>query len=95
MSVKTSQGDAELLAATRNGDVAAYRVLHQRHAPAAHALARLLHRAETDEEFYEDLKARCEARKHLVSSEREKADLGRLMEEAVSRRDRGLYLSHG
>ncbi|WP_440067732.1 zf-HC2 domain-containing protein [Streptosporangium sp. OZ121] len=40
--MKTSQGDAELLAATRNGDVAAYRVLHQRHAPAAHALARLL-----------------------------------------------------
>ncbi|MEU4408216.1 zf-HC2 domain-containing protein [Streptosporangium sp. NPDC023963] len=30
------------MAATRNGDVAAYRVLHQRHAPAAHALARLL-----------------------------------------------------
>ncbi|MER5650079.1 zf-HC2 domain-containing protein [Streptosporangium sp. NPDC002524] len=40
--MKTSQGDAELLAATRNGDVAAYRVLHQRHAPAARALARLL-----------------------------------------------------
>ncbi|MEU8377820.1 zf-HC2 domain-containing protein [Streptosporangium sp. NPDC048865] len=40
--MKTSQGDAELLAATRNGDAVAYRVLQQRHAPAAHALARLL-----------------------------------------------------
>ena len=59
------------------------------------ALARLLHRAETDEEFYEDLKARCEARKHLVSTELEKSALGMLMEEAVSRGDRGLYLSHG
>ncbi|WP_436758754.1 zf-HC2 domain-containing protein [Streptosporangium sp. V21-05] len=48
MSVKTSQGDAELLAATRNGDVAAYRVLHQRHAPAARALARLLLPGETE-----------------------------------------------
>ncbi|MGJ6963671.1 zf-HC2 domain-containing protein [Streptosporangium sp. G11] len=48
MSVKTSQGDAELLAATRNGDVAAYRVLHQRHAPAAYALARLLLPGETE-----------------------------------------------
>ncbi|MGC5009547.1 sigma factor [Streptosporangium sp. DT93] len=42
MSGKTSQGDAELLAATRNGDPAAYRSLHRRHAPAAHALAGLL-----------------------------------------------------
>ncbi|WP_440083784.1 zf-HC2 domain-containing protein [Streptosporangium sp. LJ11] len=48
--MKTSQGDAELLAATRNGDVAAYRVLHQRHAPAAHALARLLLPGEADVE---------------------------------------------
>ncbi|MFC4898535.1 zf-HC2 domain-containing protein [Streptosporangium amethystogenes subsp. fukuiense] len=45
--MKTSQGDAELLAAVRNGDVAAYRVLQQRHAPAAYALARLLLGAES------------------------------------------------
>ncbi|MER6825206.1 zf-HC2 domain-containing protein [Streptosporangium sp. NPDC000563] len=42
MGAETSQGDAELLAATRNGDVAAYRLLHRRHAPATRALARLL-----------------------------------------------------
>ena len=59
------------------------------------ALARLLHRAETDEGFYEKLKARCEARKRLVTPEREKAALGRLIEDAGSRRDRGLYLSNG
>ena len=59
------------------------------------ALARLLHRAETDEEFYADLNARCEARRHLVEPEREKAALESLMEEIGFRRDRGLYLAHG
>ncbi len=47
------------------------------------ALARLLHRAETDEEFYATLQARCEARKYLVLPEREKAALGRLVEEVM------------
>ncbi|GAA2851071.1 hypothetical protein GCM10010517_08630 [Streptosporangium fragile] len=42
MSVKASQGDAELLAATRSGDAAAYRWLHLRHVSAARALARWL-----------------------------------------------------
>jgi putative glycosyltransferase (TIGR04348 family) len=46
------------------------------------ALARLLRRAETDEAFYEMLKARCEARKHLVLPEREKAALDSLVKEA-------------
>ncbi|GAA2999048.1 zf-HC2 domain-containing protein [Streptosporangium longisporum] len=46
MSGKISQGDAELLAATRNGDPVAYRLLHRRHAHAAHALAGLLVRDE-------------------------------------------------
>ncbi len=62
------------------------------------ALARLLHRAETDGAFYEALKARCAERKHLVLPEREKAALGGLVAEVVeacSRRDLGLYLTHG
>jgi putative glycosyltransferase (TIGR04348 family) len=62
------------------------------------ALSRLLHRAETDAAFYEKLEAACEARKHLVLPEREKANLGSLVEEAVgtgSSRDGGLYLAHG
>ena len=62
------------------------------------ALARLLYRTETDEEFYETLKAGCEARKHLVLPEREKAALGRLVEEVVeagSGGNQGLYLAHG
>lgn len=46
------------------------------------ALARLLRRAETDEAFYEMLKARCEARKHLVLPEREKTALESLVKEA-------------
>ncbi|WP_329426661.1 zf-HC2 domain-containing protein [Streptosporangium sp. NBC_01495] len=63
MSVKTSQGDAELLAATRNGDVAAYRLLHQRHAPATYALARLLLPGETE---VEEVVERTFARVHHV-----------------------------
>lgn len=47
------------------------------------ALASLLYRAETDEEFYETLEARCEARRHLVLPGREKAALGGLVEELV------------
>lgn len=47
------------------------------------ALGRLLYRAETDEAFYETLKARCEARRHLVAPGREKAALGGLVEEVV------------
>ncbi len=39
------------------------------------ALAQLLYRAETDDAFYEMLKARCEARTHLVLPGREKAAL--------------------
>jgi glycosyltransferase involved in cell wall biosynthesis len=46
------------------------------------ALARLLRRAETDEAFYEMLKARCEARRYLVLPEREKAALENLVKEA-------------
>jgi glycosyltransferase involved in cell wall biosynthesis len=49
------------------------------------ALARLLHRAETDTAFYGELKARCDARRYLVLSEREKAALGSLVEEVRSR----------
>ena len=47
------------------------------------ALASLLYRAETDEELYETLEARCEARRHLVLPGREKAALGGLVEELV------------
>ena len=47
------------------------------------ALARLLYRAETDEEFYATLEARCKARNYLVLPEREKAALGRLVKETV------------
>ncbi|WP_344861115.1 sigma-70 family RNA polymerase sigma factor, partial [Planomonospora alba] len=50
MSVETSQGDAELLAATRDGNAAAYGGLYERHAPAARALARQLVRSATEAE---------------------------------------------
>jgi glycosyltransferase involved in cell wall biosynthesis len=62
------------------------------------ALSRLLYRAETDGAFYENLEAGCEARKHLVLPEREKAVLGRVVEEVLeagSGGNRGLYLAHG
>jgi putative glycosyltransferase (TIGR04348 family) len=62
------------------------------------ALSRLLCRAETDRAFYEKLEAGCEARRHLVLPEREKAVLGRVVEEvgeAGSGGNRGLYLAHG
>ena len=62
------------------------------------ALSRLLYRAETDGAFYEMLEAGCEARRHLVLPEREKAVLGSLVEkvvEAGSSEDRGLYLARG
>jgi putative glycosyltransferase (TIGR04348 family) len=62
------------------------------------ALARLLCRVETDRAFYEKLEAACEARRHLVLPEREKAVLGRVVEEVVeagSGGNRGLYLAHG
>ncbi|ACZ83426.1 zf-HC2 domain-containing protein [Streptosporangium roseum] len=42
MSVKTVQGDAELLTETRHGNAVAYGGLRERHAPAARILARLL-----------------------------------------------------
>src|SRR5919202_2155133 len=63
-------------------------------------LASLLHRAETDDGFYQTLEARCESRRHLVLPEREREALGRLIREAVegsSRKDRrlGLYLDRG
>ncbi|WP_449060518.1 thiopeptide-type bacteriocin biosynthesis protein [Planomonospora algeriensis] len=50
MSVESSQGDAELLAATRNGNAAAYGGLYERHAPAARALARQLVRSAAEAE---------------------------------------------
>ena len=62
------------------------------------ALSRLLYHAETEGAFYEKLEAGCEARRHLVLPEREKADLGSLVEEVVevgSGGNRGLYLAHG
>jgi glycosyltransferase involved in cell wall biosynthesis len=62
------------------------------------ALSRLLYRAETDGAFYEKLEAGCEARRHLVLPEREKAVLGRVVEEVLeagSAGNRGLYLAHG
>ena len=46
-------------------------------------LARLLHRVETDDTFYETLKARCEARRCLVLPEREHAALESLVKEAA------------
>ncbi|MEV0757817.1 zf-HC2 domain-containing protein [Streptosporangium sp. NPDC050280] len=63
MGAETSQGDAELLAATRNGDVAAYRLLHRRHAPATRALARLLLPGESEAE---DLVGKAFAEVHHV-----------------------------
>jgi putative glycosyltransferase (TIGR04348 family) len=62
------------------------------------ALARLLYRAETDEAFYELLKARYNARKYLVLPEREKEALRRLVQDLVedgSRKGKRLYLAHG
>jgi putative glycosyltransferase (TIGR04348 family) len=62
------------------------------------ALAGLLYRAETDGAFYESLKARCGARRHLVLPEREKEALGSLVRELVEAgygKDQGLYLAHG
>ncbi|MBB2908924.1 DNA-directed RNA polymerase specialized sigma24 family protein [Streptosporangium becharense] len=48
MSVRASRGDAELLAATRNGAAAAYRRLQRRHVSAAWALVRRLVADETE-----------------------------------------------
>ncbi len=45
------------------------------------ALARLLHRAETDTGFYTLLRARCAAREYVVRPERERDALGRLVRE--------------
>jgi putative glycosyltransferase (TIGR04348 family) len=45
------------------------------------ALARLLHRAETDAGFYALLRDRCAARAYLVQPEREREALGRLVRE--------------
>ena len=53
------------------------------------ALARLLHRAETDEAFYEALNVGCAARRHLVAPERERAALESLVKEAGEARYRG------
>jgi hypothetical protein len=50
----------------------------------------LLHRAETDDVFYETLKAGCDARRYLVLPERERAALGSLVEEAGEARYRGI-----
>jgi putative glycosyltransferase (TIGR04348 family) len=47
------------------------------------ALSRLLYRAEADGPFYEKLQDGCEARGHLVLPGREKAVLGRMVEEVV------------
>ena len=41
-------GDADLIAASRTGDAAAYATLYQRHAPAAHGLARQLVRGQAE-----------------------------------------------
>ena len=54
-----------------------------------HALARLLERAENEPEFYARLVEGCEARRYLVSPEREKAELGELIRQAVRRAQRG------
>lgn len=45
------------------------------------ALAKLLHRAETDREFYSALKRHCRARKKLISAAREKRALALLLRE--------------
>ncbi|CAN5904966.1 GPMC system family 4 glycosyltransferase [soil metagenome] len=45
------------------------------------SLAELLARAERDEDFYRSLKLACEARRHLVSPDRERAALRRLVTE--------------
>ena len=45
------------------------------------ALARLLWRAETDTEYYQLLKAQCRARQHLVTVERERESLRKLLAE--------------
>ena len=50
------------------------------------ALARLLHRVETDDTFYETLNARCDARRCLVMPEREQAALESLVKEAAKAR---------
>ncbi len=44
-----------------------------------HALARLLERAERDEGFYGSLQKACEARRYLISPERERRALGELV----------------
>jgi putative glycosyltransferase (TIGR04348 family) len=62
------------------------------------SLARLVRRAEADDAFYETLRSRCEARKHLVVPDRERAALGTLVKELIengSRKDQRLYSAHG
>lgn len=54
----------------------------------AEALARMLERAERDEGFYASLKAACEARRHLVSPERERAGLESLVEESTAEKQK-------
>jgi putative glycosyltransferase (TIGR04348 family) len=49
----------------------------------ADALARLLHRLETDPELYGDLRERCRARRHLADPDREREAWARLLEELV------------
>ncbi len=49
------------------------------------ALAQLLERAESEPEFYSRLVERCEARRYLVSPEREKAELDKLIRHSVER----------
>ena len=53
------------------------------------ALAQLLHRAETDVAFYKTLRDRCEARRHLVLPEREKAALDTLVRETLQTEPEG------
>lgn len=53
------------------------------------ALAQLLHRAETDVAFYKTLRDRCEARRHLVLPEREKAALDTLVRETLKTETEG------
>lgn len=53
------------------------------------ALARLLHRVETDDAFYKTLKAGCAARRYLVLPERERAALESLVKEAGENHYRG------
>jgi putative glycosyltransferase (TIGR04348 family) len=45
------------------------------------ALAKLLHRAETDREFYSELKCQCRARKKLITAAGEKRALASLLSE--------------